>query len=373
MGLLTRSDYLYQARIYDNSNNLTGVFDDLVSITYRKIVNQVGLAVLTVPDDHPIVAQLVDDLLLEVFFVYKPLTVGGGEVTDQSDFLGLYRDKQQATDEDGNIHYLLYFVGILDILQRNIIAYPAGTNGKSQWTTTSPRNIANNIVQYNCTSLATTANGRLRNANVVRSLTSNGSGAGTGINFAVAYQNVLEVLQSLAAVGDFDFDIVRDLVSYLISFKTFAGQLGADRSTTILFDMALNNVVAASLDGGRLREKTVAIVGGAGEGSGRVTSIRTGANQSASNDYEIFVDARSNASTELDSIGDARLTELQARASIDIDIISSEGCVYRRDYKLGDLVTVSFGDTQQVKKINMVEVTFDQDQQTKIRVEFVDP
>jgi len=63
MPLLSRSDYLYQARIYDNSNNLLALVDDLVSLQYRKVVNEPGLAVLTVLDGHHLLRQVVDDLL----------------------------------------------------------------------------------------------------------------------------------------------------------------------------------------------------------------------------------------------------------------------------------------------------------------------
>jgi LysM repeat protein len=140
-------------------------------------------------------------------------------------------------------------------------------------------------------------------------------------------------------------------------------------TNTILWS---NNIQGANLNGERLKEKTVAIVGGQGQGSARTTAIRTGTNQSASNDYEIFVDARSNTSTELNSIGDAKLADAEARTNIDVDIAPSSGYVYRRDYGLGDLVTVSFADTLVVKKINVVEVAFDQDQNVKIRIELVD-
>lgn len=375
MALLSYSDFLYQCRIYDGSGNLVGLYDDLISLQYRKVVNGIGMAVLTVPETHAIISQLVDDLLLNVYFTYRPQS--GGEITDQQDFVGLYRDKQIATDSDGNVHYLLYFMGSIEVLSRNIVAYPSGTNLRSQFTTRAIATISKEVVQYNCTSLATTGNSRLRNANVVRGLDATlGSGRDpttSTINYSCAYRNVLEVVQELAQLGVYDFDVVFDKASYGNNLYYLQYDLlGTDRSTTLIFDLNLDNIQGANLNGERLKEKTVAIVGGQGQGSSRTTVIRTGTNQSASNDYEIFVDARSNTSTELNSIGDAKMTELEARTSIDVDIAPSSGYVYRRDYGLGDLVTVSFADTLVVKKINVVEVAFDQDQNVKIRIELVD-
>lgn len=371
MALLSYSDYLYQCRIYDGSGNLVGLYDDLVSLQYKKIVNSIGMAVLTVPDTHAIISQLADDLLLNVYFTYRPLS--GGEITDVQDFVGLYRDKQIATDADGNVHYLLYFMSAMDAINRNIVAFNSGVTGKSQWSGIAVAIIANDVVLYNCTASATTGNSRLRNANVVRGLTASGAVGGTPtINYSAAYRNVLEINQEMAKLGGFDFDVIYDPLVGHIAYKQYAGQLGTDKSTTIIFDLNLDNIMAANLNGERLKEKTVAIVGGQGTGSSRTTAIRTGTNQSASNDYEIFVDARSNTSTELNSIGDAKMYDLEARTSIDVDIAPSSGYVYRRDYGLGDLVTVSFANTLVVKKISVVEVTFDQDQNTKIRIELVD-
>ena len=216
MALLSYSDFLYQCRIYDSSGNLVGLYDDLVALQYKKIVNGIGMAVLTVPETHAIISQLADDLLLNIYFTYRPLT--GGEITDQQDFVGLYRDKQIGTDQDGNVHYLLYFMGSIEVLSRNIVAYPAGTNLRSQFTTRAIATISKEVVQYNCTSLATTGNSRLRDANVVRGLVATlGSGRDpttSTINYSCAYRNVLEVVQELAQLGVYDFDVVFDKASY---------------------------------------------------------------------------------------------------------------------------------------------------------------
>jgi hypothetical protein len=369
MPLLSRSDYLYQARIYDNSNNLLALVDDLVSLQYRKVVNEPGLAVLTVPDGHRLLSQLVDDLLLEVYFIYRPLNA---EITDVADFLGLYRDKQAVTDEDGNIHYLLFFPGAAEVLGRNIIAYPAGTNLKTTWASETMGNIAADIVTSNCTASATTGNGRHRNANVVRSLSVLAAVGTPTISYSESYRNVLETVQELAAGGGFDFDVVRNGATTNLKFQEFFPQLGTDKSDTVIFNLSLDNIRSAALNGERLREKTVAIVAGAGAGAARDISVRTGVNRSASNDYEIFLDARTNTTAELPAIGDGKMLELQARTSVDIDFAASSGYVYKRDYGLGDLVTVSFGDVTQTKKIVLVEVNFSQDQAVNVRLEFAD-
>lgn len=372
MPLLSKSDYLYQVRVYTAGGTAVAVYDDLTSLYYKKQVNHIGLAVLTVPDTHPILDLIVDDLLLEIWFISAPPS--GGSISDAQDFIGLYRDHQVATDGDGNTYYMLYFLGTLDILKRYIMAYPPGVNNKTSWVGARVDTIAVNIVDANCTANATTANGRLRTATVIKGLTATGGGLAAIVNYAASYRNVLEVLQTLADLGGFDFDILRpSTASINLTFSVYYPILGSDLHTTIIFDLNLDNVKTANLDGERLKENTVAIVGGAGEGAARAISIRTGANYSATNEYEIFVDARNSASTELAAIGDAKLAELQARTNINVDIAPSSGYVYRRDYKLGDLVTASFAGVMLTKKISTVEVKFDQDQNTTVRIELTDP
>jgi len=191
-------EHLYQVRVFDASDNLIGIYDDLPMLSYRKQVNHVSLAVLTVPVNHPLIAQLADDLLIEIFISYKKVPAIVSEFGQQwtSDFLGLYRDKQTTTDADGNIYYLLYVPSVLEVLARYIIAYPAGVNDRTSWVGQQLAYIADNIVVFNCTASATTGNGRLRNATVIRSLSSVGAIGGTPVvNYTAHQRNVLEVLQ----------------------------------------------------------------------------------------------------------------------------------------------------------------------------------
>lgn len=367
------ADFLYQARVYDASNNLLAIYDDLTSLYYKKQVNHVGMSILTVPETHDLVDRLTDDLLLEIFLIYDPL--GAGLVAAQSDYLGLYRDKQIATDGDGNIYYLLYFPSTIEILSRYTIAWPAGTNDKTQWTSTRLAVIANNIVQYNCTEEATAANGRIRDATRIRTLNDQGAIAGTPtVNYTVSNRNVLEVMQELAPICGFDFDVVRNGGTPAnLDYKQYTGQLGSDLTASIIFDLALDNVANANLNGDRLREKTAALVGGQGEGSARTFVTRTGDNYGSTNDYEFFVDARTAGTTiELNTIGDAKLGELKARSQLNASVAPSFGYMYKRDYGLGDLVTVKFGNVSATRKIDRVEVKFDQDQRADIQIGFAD-
>jgi hypothetical protein len=374
-----RNEYLYQVRVYDATNAVVAIYDDLTSVQYKKQVNRVGLAVLTIPEGHDLINYAVDDTLIEIWIGYPKLTpTAGWALTWVQDFMGLFRDRQIATDNDGNVYHLLYGPGALEIISRYVSAYPAGSVympgsvGQSVWTASELATIVNDVVRWNCTAEATVANGRIRTANVIRGLDDAGSIPGTPVvSYAIPPgRNILEFVQELAPICGFDFDVVRNPG---IKFQQYAGQLGTDNSASVFFDLSLDNCSGTNLDFDGLREKTTAIVGGQGEGLARYFVVRTGANYAATNDYEVFVDARDKEDLLLDDFGDARLGELESRLQLRTTVQTSRGWVYRREYGHGDLVTVSFAGFTEVKKISTTEVRFDQDQRTEIRLEFTEP
>lgn len=375
-------EVLYQVMVYDATNQVVAVYDDLVEVSYRKQVNKIGMAVLTVPEGHAILDQMADDVVIAIYIAYPYVPSSSSPDTNyvrwKLDYEGLYRDRQIATDADGNIYYLLYFPSMMEILSRYIVAWPAGVDYRSTFSGYPLALTFNLIARYNCTVDATVANGRLRTATVIRGLYIGGAAAGSpSASYTVGNRNILELAQELAPICGFDFDVIpRTDAGYEgdYYFKQYAGQLGTDRSTSVFFDLALDNLSAANMLGDRLREKTEAIVGGAGVGADREYVLRTGDNSSATNEYEVFVDASAETDTDkLDAIGDARLGELKATAKVSASVFSSRGYVYGWHYVHGDLVTVRIGDISVVRKIDAVDVVFSQNQRADVRLEFANP
>lgn len=372
-----KKEHLYQVRVFDASGDLEAIYDDLVSVMYTKYINKPGLAVLTVRADHDLLNYQDQNRYFQIWISYSKLSLGTNYALNQSwslDFDGLYRDTQFVTDQDGIIYAQLYIPSLMSLLDRYVNAYTAGTNNKTIWTGTELATIANDVVLWNVTEDALAANDRLRDATQIRGLTDDGSVAGSAlVNYSVnPGRSVLEFLQELAPICNFDFDVVYESSASVFHVHQYAGQLGDDLSASILFDLALDNASKANYTGDKLREKTVAIVGGPGDGAARTFSVRYGANYATTNEYEIYVDARSNDTSELDDIGDAALAKYQARAQVQAQIRDSHGWQYARDYNLGDLVSISFAGIIATKKISRVEVVFDQTQKNQVSIDFSD-
>jgi len=359
--------HTYYVEIRDSSGDLVAVYDDGISLNYVNRIKQIGMMIWTVPDGHGVLSQLVDDLFFRVFIGIRQkgfLTF----TTWYDDFIGVYRDKQVTTDGNGNLYHMLYIPHANEVLSRSIIAFPAGTSNNSEFSSADIGTIIRNIVSDGVTSGVDAE--RLRNVDVVSGITSDVTvTTGTSISYACAWRPLLEVVQELAELADLDFAVVWDGSSGVtLRVKYYTDQLGDDLSDTVIFDLGLDNLGQASLNSTRMQEKTVAIVAGEGEGSSRSTSVRTGGNYSSTNSYEVFVDARGKDSSELNAFGDARLATFESVASVNARIFQTQGWLYRRDYSLGDLITVRFAGASETRKVSSVNVTFFQSGETEIRV-----
>lgn len=346
----------YNIKIYDQSTgDLHGVWNDGLSLQYRKKINDVGMCVWTVQPDHPVLSLIGEDDRIEVSITDDAST--GSFYAWETDYHGVYREQQTSTDQTGNEYELLYFPSAEEVLSRAIIAYKAATTDRSLFSSRAISTIFSNVWRYNCTSDGTTADGRERDAVSVVSTTGTGSASATTIDYRCAWKNVLTALQELAFLGGNTFDVVRNFLTNDLTVRVDIAN--TDVSSDVVFSLALNNVGQSALQQNKLLEKTVAIVGGSGQESSRAVQVRTGANQSATNDYEIFVDHKDTATTSiLDDRGDIVLSDRQARTAISADILQSSGYKYLVDYALGNIVTLDFGGSAVARQITEVNVSF---------------
>lgn len=347
----------YNIKIYDQSTGaLHGVWNDGLSMQYRKKMNDVGMCVWAVKPEHPAIALIGEDDRIEISVTDDATT--GSFFAWETDYYGVYREKQISTDQTGNEYFLLYFPSAEEVLSRAIVAYKAATTDRSLFSTRAISTIFSNVWRYNCTTSGTTADGRLRDAVSTVSTTGTGSASATTIDYRCAWKNVLTALQELAFLGGNTFDVVRNISTNALTVRVDVAN--TDVSSEVVFALALNNMGQAALQENKLLEKTVAIVGGAGQESSRTVQVRTGTNQSATNDYEIFVDHKDTATTSiLDDRGDIVLSERQARTTISADVLQSSGYQYLVDYALGNIVTLDFGSATVTRQISQVNVNFD--------------
>ncbi len=358
---------VYQLRTYTSAGVLTAVVTDFISLSYVKGVNEPGALSFVLNATHWAIDHLTLDAQVEVW--RRDLDAG---IDWYCDFYGLWRGEERAANSDGISYYTATCPGQLSLLARMIVAYYANTTGRNSFSAAPAETIAKALVQYNATSSGTTGDGRLRDVTLSGISVQADAASGPSIDYACAWRNLLTALQEIAQVGGGDFDLVKTGAATW-EFRWYDGQLGTDRSATVTFALQYGNMANPKLIRSSAEERTVAIVGGQGEETSRNVTVRTGANYSASNSVEVFVDARELTLTaSLDAKGDRELDTYQRRDVLSFDVLQVPSTLYGLHYGLGDLVTGYYQGVTATKVIQRVTVEVGEDGQERIRVELTD-
>jgi len=355
----------YRLHIKSAAGALQHIVTDFNQISYTKIVNSPGLLTFDVGTTHRLVDDLTLDSQIEVW-----RHDAANSIAWYCDFYAFFRAERRAANSDGNSTFTAYCPGQMDLLNRAIVAYPAGTADRTVFTADAAETVANTIVKYNATSSGTTGDGRIRAVAIAGVGVEADGAAGNTIDFSCAWRYLLNSLQDIASIGGGDFDLIKTAAATW-EWRWYEGQLGTDRSATVRFSLAHGNMATPVLTRYDLNERTVAIVAGQGEGSERSTAAREGTNYDSGDNYaEVFVDARNyTTAAGLQGAGDSRLAELEARDNLIFDVLQVPSTLYGSHYFLGDLVTGYYEGFTATKKIRAVTVGFAQDGREQIGVE----
>lgn len=170
------------------------------------------------------------------------------------------------------------------------------------------------------------------------------------ISFQTMFKNLLEVENNLSKAGLIGIRFRPDFLNHKIIFETYKG---TDHSTAqgtrnrVIFSESYNNLSNAIYKYNDQALKTVAIVGGEGEGASRKL-ITVGSGEGL-NLREIFVDAADVSSdgltTEayeaaLKQRGTDALNSAITSESLECETEPTINFTYKEDYDLGDIVTV---------------------------------
>lgn len=265
-------------------------------------------------------------------------------------------------------------VGLLYLLKTRIVAYKAGTPDRSVFTSTPAESIMKTLVHRNAGSGSGEDDGRIRTGYITGITVEEDQFRGEVKDWYCAYDNLLETLQKLASVGGGDFDLVKTDVN-TFEFRFYPGQLGEDRSADIVFSVEKANMKNPTYSRERLSEATVALAGGRETGSDRRVRVVTSQDYDWNNDIEIFVNA-THIETEngLDDYANSRLETYRSKETFSFEVAQTPSTVYRRDYDLGDLVSVlnPFTGETRVQKITAVYLGVDNSGET-LKFEFETP
>jgi len=342
----------YQIRIYSGTT-WKGLITDMQMLQYSRLVNNFGVCQFVISEDNQYAAECVKNYRVEIW-----RKVAGASWYREENYI--IRRKKTEWKGTKNIITVTAVSGNW-LLQTRIVAWRTGTANRATFDSQKAETVAKTLVRYNLASDATTANGRVVAGNTTNTVQAAGA-TGNTIDIACAYDNLLTTLQAVADVGGGDFNMV--WTGSVWDFRWYNGQLGTDRTTTLVFALERGNLENPSLTEDWMSEKTLAVVGGQGEEADRNIRTRQGADWSAANQVELFVDARdieagaTNENDLLDKRGDTELAATEASSVLLFSIAQSENSRYGIDYSLGDLGKVLYAGVAATFKVSEVVVTF---------------
>lgn len=334
-----------------------------LSCTYRKAVNAAGLLAFVLDGESDAAALVEDNGIVELW-----RRDNGNDLPWTRDFTGIVRRRIWRTKDRQTL--TVYCPGLLYLLSQRHVLWYAGTADRSVFTSEAAETIAKTLVTYNATATASTANGRLVDGVITGLSVEADAAGGETLDWYCAWDNLLATLQDLCQVGGGDMDLVQtDDAAW--EFRWYDGQLGTDRSASVVFALEYGNMAQPVYEDDRLDERNVVVALGQGEGSARATAIRT----TGDADAEGTIDARhTTTAAGLQATADAKLVQWQQRQEFSFEALQTKGCLYGKHYVLGDLVTARYGGVYSgTRKVVGVTVAIDEDGAQTITPEFGAP
>jgi hypothetical protein len=320
--------------------------------------------------DHKAIADMEE---FDIFEVRLRNTELG--IEDSGDFVrafvGIFRDWELETDDDGLSFYTFYAPHERHILSWRDVLWYSGVANRSEFSGVAAETIMKTLVQYNCTADATIANGRQREGDLEPGMgiditIAADGGGGEILSASMMGVNLLGILKKLneQAGGDFSFEW-QGLNDWEFDFHP--GQLGEDKSTgadRVLFSLKTNTMREPRLQRHGARA-TTAIAAGQEVGTDREISAVDGPDYAFNNDIETFVDARNEAEAAGRIFrGLSKLKEQRVSHELTFDVLQTSNQFYspvavtgRKTYRAGDLVLAVYG-TEQVRKVEKVIVNW---------------
>ncbi len=338
----------YRINVSNKAGVLQAVITDPISLTYTRTVNAPGILVMEIRGDHPILSNLEENWLIEIYRRPKGYSW-------RKEFTGYYQDIDWV-QQDIAPRASLMANGIMVMLSWRVSGYTANMADRTAFTNKPAETIAKTLVSYNAGANATVANDRETDGVIAGLSVEADSGKGKSTDWFCAWQNLLETLQKLAEDGGGDFDIVRTGAT-TYEFKWYDGQQGTDKSSDVIFALERGNMANPTFKERNSLRVTSAIVGGQGEEDDREIEVVKSSDWSASSNYEAFV-AATDVTTQagLISRGETRLSEGLKIYEFGFEVLQTPSTQYGIHYDLGDLVGAINPFTAQNSKMKVTGV-----------------
>lgn len=343
-GVLQASYAIY---VYSTAGVQQAVLTDWRSLTYTQKVNEPGSWQLDLAQPansglslDPITALMVEDAIVEI-----RRAVPDAGVDWYQDAVGLARDVAYARDASGALSFRVKGVGPLDLVNRRVVAYPAGTKYVEKRGPSDTVIAA--FVDENLGSGATVANSRYDSGVTPGFTVAAAAGTGTTWEGQRHMQNVLSTIQGISVqAADVEFRVNAAVGGGSVAweFETVTPQIGTDRSATVIFSEPMGNLGAPDeYSNARAAARNRFFVLGPGEKQDRVVFTANSLTLQANSPWATYEATREatqeRTGASLANVGAAALEGAQPYIEFKFVPVETLATRYGRDYFLGDTVT----------------------------------
>lgn len=324
----------YTIYVYTAGGTLSAVCTDFLAIAVNRTVNSIDIAQFDVNAVSSTASYIVYGAIVEV---YRQDVAAG--IASAREFAGTIRGITTTYGQTTVI--TAQAVGTNAILGDRIVAYKSGVANRSQFTAVVAETVMKTLYNFNLSTSATTANGRMLDGRLTGATAATSAGLGNATSLSCSGENLLAVLQKVQLTAGGDFALIYTAPTTW-TFTWYTGQLGTDRSASVIFSVATGTIAKLTLKTNRVTDTTAAVVAGQGEGSARVITTRPASLPTGLDLRETWVDARNQkTSAEYTQLGDITLNKAtRSRVTLQTEVLQNAALRYGREYFLGDLVTV---------------------------------
>lgn len=342
------------------NNTRIAYLSDVGPFSYTKALNADGDFSIALPPSVKL-RDLAKDQLIRIS--RRP---PGGVLA--LDFAGILRDWSSVQTESGYSRSVSG-PGVGWVLSGRVVAYPAGHAQANQ--TDQADDLMRAIVRYNLGSSATTANGRKATASITSTLfgVQADVGLGPSLSMGFSYSNVADVLRKISdAARTAGTPVYWELVpaGSAFEFRVNVGQLGQNLTSgqnALTFGPELGNFRGGRLDFLSRDETNYSYALGQGEKDLRNVQVSEDTTRADASPWSLreaaFEDTRLDTAAALLDLADAQTMAGRPLWALGGELVSTRDTQYQRDWKLGDLVNVTFDGLQSQALVRAVTVAVD--------------
>ena len=312
-------------RIVDKDFNLVGDIDEYSSLQWTKRFNKSGEFELHTGLNTGILKKLSKDNI--IFKINEPTQAA------------MLEHIEVSLNQNGQYEIIAKGRNLQSILDRRITIPPVGTD--YDYINAEAETVLKSFVNNNAVN-PVDMNRKMDNLDIALD-----KKRGIKIPYQTAHKNLLEEIENISNAVDIGFSINLDIKNKKFIFDVVEGRnlsMNQNVNSRVCFSTMFNNIETQEYIASSTDTKNMAYVGGQGEGKSRKI-ITVGKDLKGLKRRELFVDSRDigeSADTEanLTARGIQELSQFKEVISLDSKVINIKPFIYKKQWDLGDIVTV---------------------------------